>query len=252
MKLAPIKALRERLQARENTETDAAIDRALLAASSHLESILYTEFSRKIIKDVFFVNWSEFPHRADRAKFYLKQGFADSTQPQELKIAASFDELDAQTAQPTKHYRITKDESGLLTVIGSDSLRPPFFSTSSENTQVDPFQVRGVAMLLNFTYVQLEYTAGFESKRDKTNCFSGKVYKDVPEWLEEACLQIGRELYLTDVDVEEAIVDDATSALGNKRGTQAIITKAENMVNRHIRFHPDAQKAMFSDVGPFP
>ena len=42
MKLAPIKALRERLQARENTKTDAAIDIALLAASSHLESILYT------------------------------------------------------------------------------------------------------------------------------------------------------------------------------------------------------------------
>ncbi len=252
MKLAPIKALRERLQARENKQTDAAIDSALLAASSHLESILYTEFSRKVLRDIWFVNWNEFPQRADRAKFYLTQGFVDPLQTFELKISASFDEIDAQDVQPTKHFRTTKDEKGLLTVFGSDSLRPPFFSTASENTQVSPFQVRGVASLLNFTYVQLEYTAGFESKRDKTNCFSGKVYKAVPEWLEEACLQIGRELYLTDVDVEEAIVDDATSALGNKRGTQAIITKAENMVNRHIRFHPDSQKPIHSDVGPFP
>lgn len=252
MKLAPIKALRERLQARENTKTDAAIDSALLAASSHLESVLYTEFSRKLLRDTWFVNWDEFPQRADRAKFYLTQGFVDTTQTQELKINSEFDGIDLQDVQPAKVFRTTKDEKGLLTVFGSETVRPPFFSGSQGNTQVAPFQVRGTPLLLNFAYVQLEYTAGFESKRDKTNCFSGKVYKGVPEWLEEACLQIGRELYLTDVDVEEAIVDDATSALGNKRGTQAIITKAENMVNRHIRFHPDAQKTIHSDVGPFP
>ncbi len=248
MKLAPIKALRERLQARENTKTDAAIDIALLAASSHLESILYTEFSRKVLRDIWFVNWSEFPQRADRAKFYLTQGFVDTALAVELKVSSSFDEINAQAVQPTTNFRTGKDEKGVLTVFGSESLRPPFFSGSQGNTQVSPFQARGSALLLDFAYVQLEYTAGFLSKQDKTSCFSGKVYKGVPEWLEEACLQIGRELYLTDVDVEEAIVDDATSALGNKRGTQAIITKAENMVNRHIRFHPDAQKPIHSEV----
>jgi hypothetical protein len=247
MKLATVSTLRSRLLGNDNEVTNAALELALLAATPHIETALRTTVNRDTRKDLFFIDFAQFPQRWDRLQFLLTKGFVDKGQTFEIKVDIEQDNLDAQDALDTNFFRITADEHGKLLIFGSDLLRPTFFRQQASFTHSSPFSVQGIGATMNQLYVQVEYTSGFESKNDPDSCGS-KVYKNVPEWLEEAALQVAREIYLKNVDVIEGDVERATTMLSNTRGIAAFLTMAERMVQPHVRFWPAWQQPMFTEI----
>ncbi len=245
MKLATVGQLRERLQGGDNALLNGAYDRALLATTPHLETLIRTDFSRKVVKDIWYVDFNQFPQRSDRLKFYLTQSFVDKDEPFTMKTGVTLEDLDTAIAEDTKFFRIDKTEAGILSVFGSESLTPPFFQHRAGLTHVSPFGISGHPFTGHRIYYQFEYTAGFVQRGDQSGA---KFYRGVPEWLQEGALQLSREIYLKDVDVLEKDVEKAAAMLSNTRGMALLLSQAERMMNRHVRFHPDAQKPLLTEI----
>ena len=245
MKLATVGQLRARLQGGDNALLNGAYDRALLATTPHLETLIRTDFDRKVVRDIWYVDFNQFPQRSDRLKFYLTQSFVDKDETFTLKVGATLEDLDTATAEDAKFFRVDKTEAGLLLILGSGSVTPPFFLHSAGQTQVSPFHIHSRPFMGQNLYFQFDYTAGFIQRSDQ---FGSKFYRGVPEWLQEGALQLSREIYLKDVDVLEKDVEKAAAMLSNTRGLALLLSQAERMMNRHVRFHPDAQKPLLTEI----
>ncbi len=242
MKLAKVEDLANRyLDLKPSTNRRAAFDRALVAASSHLTSILRTEFEQIRILDTFWLDNLAFPQDLHRNQFYLTQGFVEldpaiAAAPV-VKVDPRLEEIVNATPVDPAHIRFSRGRrahEGLVIISGTDTLNPPF----------RPF------ILTDRTYVTIEYTAGFRTKNDDSGpegC-STKVFRDVPSWLEEAALQLAREVALIDVGVEESDSGKRTRESGTrKRSTDVNLTMAENLLQRYIRFHPNYLKPLFTE-----
>ena len=242
MKLATVEDLANRyldLKPSENRRT--AFDRALVAASSHLTSILRTEFEQIRILDTFWLDNLEFVQHRHRNQFYLTQAFVEldvAIAPAPVvKVDPRLEDIANATPVDPAHIRFSqgrRNYEGLVIVSGTDTLNPPF----------RPF------ILTDRTYVTIEYTAGFREKNDQTGpkgC-STRVFRDVPDWLHEAALQIAREVALIDVGVEESDSGKRTRESGTrKRSVDVNLTMAENLLQRYIRFHPTYLKPLFTE-----
>lgn len=246
MKLASIADLRNRLLADTNDPINNAVDMALLAATPHVETLLRGTLTRTTRKDLFYIDFAQMPQRYDRTQLLMTQGWVDTTQPIEVKFDVEQDTIDDQTALDAKFYRMSKDEHGKLLIFGSDLLRPAFFRHHAHFTATGPFTAHAFGATLNNFYVQVEYTAGLTTRSDPEG--GAKMFRDVPDWLKEVAVQVGRELYLKNVDVLEKDVERATTMLSNTRGIAAFLTMAERMVQPYVRFWPAWQSPMFSDV----
>jgi len=240
MKLAKVEDLANRyLDLTPSTNRAGAFDRALVAATSHLTSILRTEFDQIRILDTFWLDNLAFPQNLHRNQFYLTQAFVEldpaiAAAPV-VKVDPRLEEIANATPVDPVHIRFSRGRrayEGLVIVSGTDTLNPPF----------RPF------ILTDRTYVTIEYTAGFRTRAD--NSFSGgaRVFRDVPAWLEEAAVQLAREVALIDVGVEESDSGKRTRESGTrKRSVDVNLTMAENMLQRYIRFHPNYLKPILTE-----
>lgn len=233
-KLATNKQLVDRLDIQEKDDQQILlrVESALLSATSHMARILRTDFDRRTLLDTWWLSDEEFPHHRHRTQLRLSRGFVDASETVELRLDPILNQV--QDQDPIQSDLVFLGaERGTIALTTTDSRRPLF----------RPFVLR------DLTYCQVNYTAGFKTKVDTSapkNC-PGKVYKNVPEWLEEGALQMARELYLVDVESEivVAAAAEAGRAARNVRGLGTLLTRYETLVSAKIRFLPSWQAPLY-------
>ena len=233
-KLATNKQLVDRLDIQEKDDQQILlrVESALLSATAHMARLLRTEFDRRTLVDTWWLSDEEFPHHRHRTQLRLTRGFVDPDETFELRLDPILNQIQDQDAIQSELVRLGA-ERGTVVITTTDSRRPLF----------RPFILR------DRTYAQVNYTAGFKTKVDTTapkNC-PAKVYRKVPEWLEEGALQMAREIYLVDVESEAVIAAASTGGRNarNVRNLGTILTTFETQLSTHIRFLPSWQAPLY-------
>ena len=232
--------VRVRMDLPDEAAVNARLVAAIMAATPHLESLIRTEFDREEHEDDFYMDPVQEPwrggeyayhsgRRRDRERrdgfpvMYLESGFVfvdpDATPDPvevEVRIAALENELGDATNDPidSEFYRVDL-KKGLVRLSNE-------IDYSSQNTRLI---LTGIPF-----YARVNYTAGFRTRATTL----GRVYRDVPDWLEEAAFVLAFNIYNQDADC-------------GKRGNppcgpcdQQVVA----MVERHIRFFPSARQRL--------
>ena len=231
--------MRQRIIGSDNdADTNNAYDVSLVAATSSLETIIRTTFNRVQVKDTWFVDWTQRPQRHDRIQLFLSHGFLDPDEDVELRVYWDIDELSDQEPEDEKVFRL-QAEPGLLIVLASGQVGSFFtrYATGNVIFRRGGYSANVLPVLGDQVYFELTYTSGFRTKNDPDG--GSKLFRNVPEWLEEGAVNFARELFQKDVDVLDKDVDAAKSMLSNTRGVQLLRTMAETMMQPHIRYYPN-------------
>jgi hypothetical protein len=188
---------------------------ALEAATTHLISYIRTEFDAQSNVDQYYVDHGEFPFNAEFPKFYLTQGFV--TTPVSSLVIRTSDQLPdvaSATAIDTNYLRLEANK-GTVLITGTDRLPINALSPVTGNRY----------------FVQIEYDAGFTSTADAF----GTIYENAPEYLAEAALILGKQLF----DNGQPCKD------GEATGRNGCPCTIEHLITRYIRFVPSALKPLY-------
>lgn len=212
MRLASVQTVRELLRFDSMAKSDAAFSAALDHATEKLGAELRTTFNRETLSEVFYVRPGAgfvSGYHADsvfRFRFALKKGFLTANAT--AVYAASLKDLDENTVTALQTYELRTDlTKGEVTVIGPN---------------------------LRNQYVKITYTAGFVAV--------GADYTVPSEhgWLQEAARGYAiAYLYTT---TPEIIAGDDSG--GASSGAKVIAEEAKNVAHKHVRYFPDAIRAV--------
>lgn len=186
---------------------------AIEAATTHLISIVRTEFDDQVNTDIYYSDAGEMPFVGDFPRYFLSQGFVTTpVSGFDLHIHNQLDDL----ANPNYHidtkYMLVDAVKGTLLLTGSDQITSRFSTAIADGA-----------------FVRIVYQAGFTSKADAF----GTIYENAPDWLTEAAMILAIAIFATGKACED---DDKNSS-----GCPCSI---EALVNRYIRFLPSALKPM--------
>ncbi|MCK5787879.1 MAG: hypothetical protein KAH32_02690 [Chlamydiia bacterium] len=217
-KLAKVEALRLRLSLHDIDDINDQASAALEAATLHLISALRTEFVRQEVVDLFWIDPIQEPWVGDFIELYQTQGYV-------------FEDAGAMPTPIVTDVRIAEYIGGLA----SADILPDTVLLKNLN--------KGLVMLVgendgdirlptyrhsNKFYVQVAYTAGFETSTDKY----GKNYKLVPDWLEEAAILQATTIFNSGCDG------------GGKSKTTCCSADVLSLIARYIRYYPYARKVI--------
>jgi len=217
-KLATVGELRVRLSLGDLDDINIQASAALEAATLHLISVLRTEFDRQTKKDIFWIDPVQEPWRGNFIELYLTQGyvFEDAAAlPTPIATEVRIGEFigDLPNADILVDGLLLKSlDKGLIMITDEDE----------SNISLPTFRHS------NKFYVQVDYTAGFDTSTDKY----GKNYKLVPAWLNEAAILQATSIF---------------NAGCEKKGSSSVSccsTKAMDLIARYIRYYPSARKVV--------
>lgn len=195
----------------EDVQTKARM--AVEAATTHLISIVRTEFDTTTLTDQYYVDTDELPFVGEFPRFFLSQGFVTTAVTGiAMRIASRLSDLAAASSVDTAFF-VLDQTKGTLLVSGSD---------------VTSISVPSPALSDRY-FADITYTAGFTSKSDAF----GTIYENTPDFLTEAAMILSIAIFNTGKACED---DDKNSS-----GCPCSI---EGLINRYIRFLPSALKPM--------
>ncbi len=216
-KLATVEDVRGRGSIPESDDVNTRISIALDSATIHLASALRTTFDLTVNSDQYWVSPHEFPYTDQFVKLFLKQGFVDkdsnAPNPYELRFAALLVDL-ASADLVEDEFLKRDDDKGQLLITGWDG------AGAANSTSLRLFTFSGEF------FAQLDYTAGFSTKGSNF----GKIFRDVPDWLEEAATMTALQIYR-----------EGCGELEGKAAAWAII---HALIEQYIRFMPSALKPL--------
>ena len=185
-KIISVKELRERLKYTDNTEVNNCLGIALDSATLYIEALLGTTLALKTDNEDLFV-WKDYVdllQKGASGSLFLRNGFVDST-GLVVELSSSMFDWTSPTSVVAGSYLLRNDK-GLLYI-------------DLEAITDMSFGIYGLRN--NQPHIRVQYSSGF------TEDVSG-VFKDVPDWLQEAAVFVARELYRTDddeVDIDGAL-----------------------------------------------
>lgn len=187
--------------------------RSIEGATTHLISILRTEFDTASVTDRYYVDTGELPFVGEFPRFFLSQGFVTTAESaMVLKAEALLPDLAGSTAVDAS-YLVLNATKGTLLITGTDKLPINVLAPISGDRY----------------FAQIEYTAGFAETADAF----GTIYTGAPTWLVESAVLLAQSIFSTGKPCK----DGDTNA-------QGCPCSIESLVNRHIRFAPSALKPM--------
>ena len=195
----------------EDVQTKARM--SIEAATTHLISILRTEFDTATLTDQYYVDTDELPFVGEFPRFFMSQGFVTTaTSGIAMRIAARLSDLAAAASVDTGFF-VLDQRKGTLLVSGSD-----ITSISVPTPALD-----------DRYFADITYTAGFTAVADAF----GTIYENTPDFLTESAMILAIAIFNTG----KACEDKDTNA-------QGCPCSIEGLINRYIRFLPSALKPM--------
>ncbi len=200
--LATVEDLELRINATNTTgELTPLLYASLCSTTLHLTALLRVpslEFTVGAV-DRFYVD-REYSKRVEQfIRFKLKNGFVnETTNPIELKYAFTVDDFTDAVAIESQYLSVDEDRGFVnFDVYG---FRDSFIRIYANRI---PANFEGYRF-------QITYDHGFEQK----TLPEGKVYTGVPDWLYEAALIKGREIYQKTNPAKDVVTEDISSNLG--------------------------------------
>ncbi len=192
---------------------------ALEAATVHLGEVIRTSFDYTPNKDIYWIDSDDRPFNGQFLKIHLSNSFVDLTVPLEMRAATELYNLPTQTPI-SNDYLLLKEDTGLILVTGSDRIAPP----------LRPFYLAGK------TFLEVSYSSGFSV----TATSYGSLHTGVPAWLKEVAIIAAIKLFKKMHDFGDEVAP--TRGIGSTDMTLGNLLYP--LVERHIRFHPDAFKPL--------
>lgn len=210
--LTTVLKLLNRINAIDTGDINKLLFQSLSSATTQLRSLIQTKsFDATVgLSEDFFIDPNNKPITSRFLKFRLSNGFVDET-TNSLSLKYGLTEADLSTAVDIDTNFFSLDlEKGLV-----------IFDTFEfvENS----LSFRTINNSVNFSHYifRITYDHGFTDSNTK----EGKVYKGVPDWLEEIALIKGREIYqLTNPKKDKSPKENAMNL--------------SILLDEHIRYNP--------------